>query len=84
MSSLYSILGIASSASQEEIQRAYRSAILTLHPDKQGQQHAPSQTSFDDVQKAWQVKFATTLMFSLCPAEFLQQSQHLHEKLLSK
>ena len=36
MSDLYSVLGLTSTATKEEIKKAYRSLSLKFHPDKTG------------------------------------------------
>lgn len=47
---LYKILGITSSASQEEIKSAYKRASMKYHPDKGGDEE-----SFKQVQDAYSV-----------------------------
>ncbi|KAL5728996.1 hypothetical protein ACHQM5_002010 [Ranunculus cassubicifolius] len=56
----YEILSVKEDASYEEIRAAYKSAILTCHPDKSHRAEAsdhPSepQEKFMNVQKAWEI-----------------------------
>ena len=44
----YSVLGIKSNACFEEVKKAYRSCVVTMHPDKGG-----SAAAFHAVQEAW-------------------------------
>jgi len=46
----YKTLGVSSTASDEEIKKAYRKAVIIHHPDKGG---APA--LFQQVQEAWEV-----------------------------
>ena len=56
--SLYSVLGIVDKrATEEELKKAYRKAVLRTHPDKVGQDsnesERESKEAFLNVQKAW-------------------------------
>ncbi|KAI3465371.1 hypothetical protein Pfo_022034 [Paulownia fortunei] len=57
----YEIIGVKEDASQEEIRRTYRSAILNFHPDKLQKSSETSNpehemgNQFLEVQRAWEV-----------------------------
>ncbi|XP_042015237.1 DPH4 homolog [Salvia splendens] len=54
----YGAIGVKEDASQEEIRKTYRSAILALHPDKlldSSEQSNPLRSEFLEVQRAWKV-----------------------------
>lgn len=57
MPNLYEILGVSKSASQEELQKAYRSALLISHPDKHHSnlESRDTEAKFLEVHAAWQV-----------------------------
>ncbi|KAL1546985.1 DPH4 [Salvia divinorum] len=50
----YETIGVKEDASQEEIRKTYRSAILAFHPDKLVDSSEPS-SEFVEVQRAWRV-----------------------------
>ncbi|XP_051134662.1 uncharacterized protein LOC127253901 [Andrographis paniculata] len=52
----YEIIGVKEDASQEEIRKVYRTAILNHHPDKvQSTCEADLGNAFIEVQKAWEI-----------------------------
>lgn len=51
----YRVLGLAPDASQQAIRKAYHSAVLQLHPDKQTGRVQQHEFNYQQVQKAWQV-----------------------------
>jgi hypothetical protein len=51
--SLYDILGVPPTASQDEIKKAYRRLALQHHPDKAGPNSSPEQ--FQQIQHAWSI-----------------------------
>lgn len=51
----YEIIGVKEDASQEEIRRTYRSALLNFHPDKLPNTSETSNRQFLEVQGAWKV-----------------------------
>ncbi|KAL8513968.1 hypothetical protein ACS0TY_013183 [Phlomoides rotata] len=51
----YEIIGVKEDASQEEIRKTYRSAILNFHPDKLPNSSETSNRQFLEVQGAWKV-----------------------------
>lgn len=51
-SSHYELLGVDQQASPEQVKAAYQKLVLTLHPDKAGED---SQERFQQLQQAWQV-----------------------------
>lgn len=51
-SSHYELLGVDQQASPEQVKAAYQKLLLTLHPDKAGED---SQDRFQQLQQAWQV-----------------------------
>ena len=51
----YAILGIQRSADADEIKRAYLSACLRTHPDKNPEDAAGAERKFKQVQKAFQM-----------------------------
>ncbi|KAL3845178.1 hypothetical protein ACJIZ3_002581 [Penstemon smallii] len=55
----YDIIGVNEDASQEEIRRTYRTAILNYHPDKMQSTSTPERelndNRFLEVQRAWKV-----------------------------
>ena len=53
MSDLYSILGLASTATKEEIKKAYRSLSLKFHPDKTGG-NLDAITKFQKISEAYE------------------------------
>jgi DnaJ-class molecular chaperone len=50
--SYYDVLGVDQQASSDQIKAAYQKLVLTLHPDKAGEE---SQERFQLLQQAWQV-----------------------------
>ena len=53
---LYTVLGIADKkATEEELKKAYRKAVLRTHPDKKGERESEreSKEAFLKVQRAW-------------------------------
>jgi len=50
---LYNILGVAASASADEIKKAYRSLAMRHHPDRNN--HPTSQARFNAISKAYEV-----------------------------
>lgn len=52
MKDFYAILGVARTASQDEIKRAYRKLAHQYHPDKSGQ---GNETKFKEINEAYQV-----------------------------
>ena len=53
MSDLYSVLGLASTATKEEIKKAYRSLSLKFHPDKTGG-NLDAITKFQKISEAYE------------------------------
>lgn len=55
---LYALLGVAPSASDEEIRRAYRQLATTLHPDKvaDAARHDEATTLFTRIQEAYEAR----------------------------
>ncbi|GER51403.1 DNAJ heat shock N-terminal domain-containing protein [Striga asiatica] len=53
----YEVIGVKEDASQEEIRKIYRTALLNSHPDKMQKSSEPHERNnhFLDVQKAWEV-----------------------------
>lgn len=50
--SYYDVLGVDQQASPDQVKAAYQKLVLTLHPDKAGEE---SQEHFQLLQQAWQV-----------------------------
>jgi molecular chaperone DnaJ len=48
----YELLGVDQQASAEQVKAAYQKLVLTLHPDKAGDDN---QERFQQLQQAWQV-----------------------------
>ncbi|MEM9693658.1 MAG: DnaJ domain-containing protein, partial [Myxococcota bacterium] len=53
MADLYSVLGVAKGASQQDIKKTYRKLAATLHPDKNP--GAANEKRFKDVTTAYEV-----------------------------
>lgn len=61
----YEVLGTAADASLEDVRKAYRAAVLRLHPDKAGgdgaQAAVQADAEFLRIQEAWEVLSALLL-----------------------
>ena len=53
MENLYNILGVAPTASTEDIKKAYRSLAMRHHPDRNP--HASAEIRFNAIKKAYEV-----------------------------
>jgi DnaJ family protein C protein 11 len=55
--SYYALLGVAPTASEEEVRRAFRQLATTLHPDKvaNSAQHDEAATLFTQIQEAYEI-----------------------------
>eukprot|EP00941_MAST-03F_sp_MAST-3F-sp1_P003300 g3300.t1 len=52
---LYHVLGISKDASTSQVKKAYKKAVLKVHPDKQASNSSASAEAFISVQNAYQV-----------------------------
>uniref|UniRef100_A0A061RPL4 J domain-containing protein n=1 Tax=Tetraselmis sp. GSL018 TaxID=582737 RepID=A0A061RPL4_9CHLO len=59
----YDVLGVPHTANQSEIRSAYKAAVLTYHPDRQGGNMSNDKLqsqrglTFEMIQSAWEVRF---------------------------